>query len=88
MDYQQIFYNVLLSKPHVILGKKGITEDLINHIKKLVKVYKVIKIKALKTIVKKQNIKELANIISEKTETYLLDVRGFTFIISKFQIKK
>ena len=34
------------------------------------------------------NIKEIAYNISKNTESYLLDVRGFTFIISKNPIEK
>ena len=50
--------------------------------------YKIIKIKALKSIANKSNIKELASQIAEVTESYLLDVRGFTFIVSKYSINK
>ena len=79
---------VLLSEPHAILGKNGITNEFINHVSKLLKRYKIIKIKALKSVVNKSNIKLIASQISEATNSYLLDVRGFTFIISKSLINK
>jgi RNA-binding protein YhbY len=53
----------------------------------LLKRYKVIKIKALKTIATKLNIKELATKISKLTNSYLIDVRGKVFILSLKPIK-
>ena len=88
MDYTREFKKVLLSEPHATLGKNGITDEFISHISKLLKRYKIIKIKALKSIAIKSNIKEIAHNISKNTESYLLDVRGFTFIISKYPIEK
>ncbi|MFX1391529.1 MAG: YhbY family RNA-binding protein [Promethearchaeota archaeon] len=80
IDYQR--------KPHCILGKKGITKEFVEHVNKLLKRYKIIKIKALKSIASKSNIKELANKIIEQTNSYLLDVRGKTMIISSSDINK
>ena len=83
------FKSVLIKSHHAVVGKKGIinNEGFINHISKLLKKYKIIKIKALRSVATKSNIVELANSISEATNAYLLDVRGRTFIISKYPIK-
>ena len=88
MGYTQEFKNILLSDPHAILGKKGITDQFIDHTNKLLKRYKVIKIKALKSVANKSNIKEIANKVANLTESYLIDVRGLKFIISKNPLKK
>ena len=88
MVYSEDFKRVLLSEPHVILGKKGITDEFISHINKLLKRYKIIKIKALKTVANKSNIKEIAKSIADATESHLLDVRGLKFIISKNKMKR
>lgn len=89
MGYQDDFKRVLLtSEPHAILGKKGITEEFVIHISSLIKRYKIIKVKALKNVATKENIKQLAAEISDKTGSYLLDVRGKTFILSKNKINK
>jgi RNA-binding protein YhbY len=88
MDYQKEFKKALLSQPHCSLGKRGITEEFILHVTKLLKRYKVIKIKALKTIASKSNIKDIALEISKQTNSYLLDVRGKIFILSLNPIKK
>ncbi|TFG08281.1 MAG: YhbY family RNA-binding protein [Promethearchaeota archaeon] len=88
MSYSEDFKKVLLSEPHVILGKKGVTEDFIAHVSKLFKSNKIIKIKALKSIANSENIQELARQVAELTNSYLIDVRGKIFILSKYPIKK
>ena len=88
MGYSEEFKQVLLNDPHCILGKKGITNEYIDYLNKLLRRYKIIKIKALSSIATKLNIKELASKIAEKTNSHLLDVRGKMIIISKSQIDK
>lgn len=83
MDYQEQYKKVLLSAPHCILGKKGITKEFIEHVASLLKRNKVIKIKVLKTIGTKENIKVLANNISESTNSKILDIRGRMIILLK-----
>jgi RNA-binding protein YhbY len=83
MDYQEQYKKALLSAPHCILGKKGITKEFIEHVASLLKRYKIIKVKALKTIGTKQNIKVLANNISESTNSKILDIRGRMIILEK-----
>jgi len=87
---KEVFKDVLLGEPHCILGKKcasGITVEFINHVVSVIKKYRVIKIKALKSVANKSNIKGLATQVSERSNSYLLDVRGRTFILSKKPIK-
>ena len=88
MDYSKVFKKVLLEEPHCILGKKGITEEFVTHVNTLLKRYRVIKVKALKSVATKSNIKEIALQISERSNSYLLDLRGKTFILSKKKIEK
>jgi RNA-binding protein YhbY len=88
MDFQKEFKKVLLSPPHCILGKSGITNQFISNVARLLKRYKVIKIKALKTIATKTNIKDLAIEISQLTNSHLLDIRGRVFILSRYSPKK
>ncbi|MBN1800158.1 MAG: YhbY family RNA-binding protein [Candidatus Lokiarchaeota archaeon] len=83
MGYQEDFKKVLLGDPHVILGKKGATPEMIEHISKLIKRYNIVKIKALKSIANKSNMKQIAGEVAQKTTAYLLDVRGKTFVIGK-----
>ena len=88
MVYSKEFQKVMLSKPHCTLGKNGITPEFINHIITLLKKNKILKIKALKSVAHKNNIRDIAIQIANMTNSYLLDVRGRIFIISKKPIKK
>lgn len=88
MDFQKEFQRVMLSKPHCTLGKNGITHEIINHIIILLKKNKVVKIKALKSIANKNNINQIADQVANMTNSYLLDVRGRIFVISKNPINK
>ena len=88
MSYNEDFKKVLLAEPHVILGKKGITDEFIQQVNILLKRYKIIKVKALKSFAtKKTDMKKIAIQVSQATNSSLLDVRGFKFIISKDPIK-
>ncbi|MFX1375532.1 MAG: YhbY family RNA-binding protein [Promethearchaeota archaeon] len=88
MDYYKEFKKALLSQPNCTLGKQGITEEFILHVTKLLKKSKIIKIKVLKTVSYKPNIKDIAVEISKITNSYLLDIRGKVFILSTNPIKK
>lgn len=86
MDYQNKFKDVLLASPHCNLGKKGITDEFLDHVSKLLKRYKIIKIKALKAVATKSNIQQIAKEISELTGSRVLDVRGKIIILGKYKI--
>ncbi|MFW9818909.1 MAG: YhbY family RNA-binding protein [Candidatus Thorarchaeota archaeon] len=86
MSYREEFKQALLSPPHCILGKHGVSDEFVNHVTKLLKRYKIIKVKALKSAVNKTNIKELAQKISKLTNSYLIDIRGKIFILSLYKI--
>jgi len=85
MSHQKEFKQALLSQPHCILCKQGVSEEFINHVSKLLKRYKIIKVKALKSVASKTNIKELAQKISNLTNSNLLDIRGKIFILSLYK---
>jgi RNA-binding protein YhbY len=88
MSYQEEFKKALLSNPHCILGKHGVSDEFVNHVFKLLKRYKTIKVKALKSVATKSNIEELAQKISKLTNSFLIDIRGKVFILSLHDIKK
>jgi len=88
MSYQNEFKKVLLSSPHVTLGKKGLTNEFLTHVQQLLKRYRTIKIKVLKSVATKSNITRFANQISQETNSYVLDVRGKMIVISVFELNK
>lgn len=83
MDYQDEYKRALLSPPHCNLGKKGISDEFTTHVAKLLKKYKIIKIKVLKSALSQSNISDLAEQIANATYSHILDTRGRTIIISK-----
>jgi RNA-binding protein YhbY len=87
-DYKKMFQDVLLDKPHCILGKKGINhnEGFIKHVQDLLKKHKIIKIKLLKTALHGESVEQIAQTIADSTDSYLLDLRGRTVIISKYPV--
>ena len=58
------------------------TEDFIRHVKKLLKRYKMIKVKALRTAVREEDLEDLVKQLSEATNAHVLDLRGRTFVLS------
>jgi RNA-binding protein YhbY len=85
MDYQDEYKRALLSPPHCNLGKKGVSDEFVTHVAKLLKKYKIIKIKVLKSAIIESNFKELSEQIVNATNSYLLDIRGKTILISKIK---
>ncbi|MFW9949095.1 MAG: YhbY family RNA-binding protein [Candidatus Thorarchaeota archaeon] len=88
MSYQNKFKKVMLSSPHATLGKKGLTDEFLSHVQQLLKRYKIIKIKVLKSIATKSNITNFANQISQATNSHVLDVRGKMIVISVYKLKE
>ncbi|NHJ23384.1 MAG: hypothetical protein EAX89_02325 [Candidatus Lokiarchaeota archaeon] len=88
MRNNEEFKKILNAKPDCSLGKNGLTKEFLNHVDQLLKRYKTIKIKVLKTIASMHNINDLANQISKATESYILDTRGKMIIISKQNLSK
>ena len=88
MSYQDQFKKVLLSSPHAICGRHGLTDEFLNHVQQLLKRYKTIKIKVLKSIATKSNIANFADQIANATNCFVLDIRGNMIIFSVYEMKK
>ncbi|TQD24042.1 YhbY family RNA-binding protein [Methanolobus vulcani] len=68
-------------KPIINIGKNGITDSVVEEIKKQVKANRLIKIKMLKTSSEGEDIKISAEKLAEATKTTLIDVRGSTVVL-------
>ena len=64
------------------IGKKGLTEGIINEVNNLLKKNVFLKIKCLKTI-PKESINPIAVNIAKITKSEVVEVRGKTFILKK-----
>lgn len=69
----------------IIIGKNGLTEGLIDSIRKQLKKDKLIKVKILKTAKGLEEIgrKKFAEIIVNKVEANLIEIRGYNLILEK-----
>ncbi len=65
----------------IILGKKGISKDFINHVNKELKRHKIVKIKVLKN--SGISIDDAVKEIKKKTNTGLVKKIGRVFILRK-----
>ena len=82
MEISELKSKSKLLRPIVRIGKNGIDETQIDEIKKHLKKRKLIKIKLLKSS-RKESIKEIAKEVAEKTNSILVDVIGFVFVLYK-----
>jgi RNA-binding protein len=62
------------------IGKKGVTEGLLNEIRRRLKEHKVVKVKIG---VEVEDRRKFAEEIAMRVDAKLIEVRGYTFIIAK-----
>lgn len=65
------------------VGKNGITDSLIEELKRQMKDNKLIKVKLLKSAVEAMPREELAKELAEKTKSELIEVKGNTVVLFK-----
>ena len=68
-------------KPILNIGKNGITDPVIEEVKKQVKAYRLVKIKMLKTMPDGEDIRDAAQKLAESTGTTLIEIRGNTVVL-------
>ncbi|BDC18327.1 YhbY family RNA-binding protein [Acidianus sp. HS-5] len=66
--------------PAIRIGKNGLTEGLVNEIKRQLKEHEVVKVKIG---IKEQDRRELAKKVAESVNARLVEVRGYTFILMR-----
>ena len=67
----------------VRIGKAGITESVIEEIKKQIEKRKIIKVKFLPAHAKGKNKKEFAEELAEKTNTKIVGQTGFVVVLER-----
>ncbi len=71
-------------KPDVRIGKNGLTDNVIQEIKRRLKEHDIIKVKINQNLIKQGvDRRELAKEIAEKTNALILDVRGYTITMKR-----
>ncbi len=82
-DIKELKAKAKAIEPIVRIGKSGLTESVINEIKKQLEQKKLIKIKMLKAFISGKDKKELAKEIAEKTNSMLVHNVGFIVVLAK-----
>lgn len=81
------FQEIMLNRAHVHIGKNGITPGMLEHISKLFQSHQMLKIKVMKEIAHTYGVDYFIEYLVKQTGFYILDVRGFTFILAKRKIR-
>ena len=75
---------VIAGEPHVRIGKNGVTDQVIEEIKRHLKKEGVIKVRVLRSLVRAGvNVEELAENVATKVGAEVIDVRGHVFVLVK-----
>ncbi|MEM0025615.1 MAG: YhbY family RNA-binding protein [Zestosphaera sp.] len=73
-----------MSEPaKVRIGKSGLSEGIMNEIRKFLEREGVVKVKILKTALKELEVNEVATEVSRKLNAEVIDVRGHTFTLKR-----
>ncbi len=70
-------------KPSIWIGKGGATAQIMDEVSRQLDQKEVVKIKALKSALRDEEAKTMAEKIAQGTEATLIDVRGHTFVLYK-----
>ena len=81
--------DVIQGRPHVNIGKHGITDNVIREIERRLEDEEVIKVRVLRSFkkVSGREIEEIAEEVSRKVNAKVVDVRGNVFVLVKFRRK-
>ncbi|MEM2971024.1 MAG: YhbY family RNA-binding protein [Candidatus Bathyarchaeia archaeon] len=75
-------------KPTIWVGKSGVSQELMNEVKKQLDKNEMVKVKILKSALEGSKAREVASKIAEQTEAFLVEVRGHTFMLYKRRRRK
>lgn len=69
--------------PIINIGKFGITESVIEELKKHIKENRLVKVKVLKSAEGEKDLKTIAEELAQSTQSTLIEVRGRTVVLYK-----
>ena len=78
--HQRTIKEVLQGRADAQIGKNGLSHSFIENIRSLLDFHKIIKVKVLQTMSKKE-VLEIAKKLSESTNSVVVETRGRTFIL-------
>ena len=65
------------------IGKKGITPELLQEVKRRIKERRTLKVKVLRASLTESRVDTLAQSLVEATDAHLVEVRGHTFVMTR-----
>ncbi len=68
-------------KPVIRVGKNGVTENIINEVKMLVKKKKIVKIKVLRSALYSETMDQIADKILKETNLKIVQLRGHSVVV-------
>lgn len=74
--------NIHELKPAIRIGKNGVTENIINDVKILVKKKKIVKIKVLRSALNSETMKDIADRIVEEANLKIVQLRGHSVVVA------
>jgi RNA-binding protein len=83
MKDHEIKQKAKLLRPTIQIGKNGVTESLIEEIKKQIKKSRLVKIKLLKGFVEANDRKKVSKEIADETDSVLIDQVGNVIVLRK-----
>ena len=83
MDKKQMKSKAKLMEPTIRIGKNGLTETVLEEIRKQLSKKKLIKIKMLKSLADKSSRKKIGEELVGKTNAQLIDQVGFVYVLAK-----
>ena len=72
-------------KPTILIGKNGVTKEVVIEVKKQLKSNKVVKIKILKTALEQTTMKEITKELVDNTKSELIEARGHMLTLYKIR---
>lgn len=69
--------------PTILIGKSGVSTEVLKEIEKQLEKGEMVKAKFLKTALHGEDVKQIAAKVAEQTEASLVEVRGHTFMLYK-----
>jgi RNA-binding protein len=72
-------------KPTLLIGKNGLTKEVVEEVKKRLKSNKVVKIKILKTALEQTTMKEITKELVDNTKSELIEARGHMLTLYKMK---
>ncbi|MDD3041504.1 MAG: YhbY family RNA-binding protein [Methanosarcinaceae archaeon] len=67
--------------PIINIGKNGVTDSVIEELKKHIKASRLVKVKVLKSAEAEKDLKGIAEELAEETKSTLIETRGRTVVL-------